>query len=439
MKKWLLVLWVLLVSLGIAFAGGQGQDGGGGDKPVTLSIWGGYPEQEIFYKHAAEEYAKLHPNVKFEILTNPLREYEQKLSASIPSDTAGDILEASNYTMRKFVEAGLVPEVPANLMEFRTKPGRYGEYARTVSTWNNKAYGLPFFTGHTVLFWNTAMFKEAGLARAPQTLAEMAEYAKKLTKYDAQGNVTRSGHSLRLSGQGSGIAEKFWFVLYPMGGTILEESKTQPGKYHAGYNNDAGRKALKYYIDAVHVDKWDSFSVKHDAEAFELEQTAMFFRESWVVGDIAQKAPNLQYDTAFVPSDARWGRIDNPNFFYVTRSCKNPDVAWDFVLFMLNDDNQRWMFDNVGWLPCRTDVDYSAILSRKPQMKSFIEIPQGYNEYGYIPLPEFDEIITKLAERLATAYLDASLARNNAGIAKVIADAVEETNTILRRAGHYAD
>jgi hypothetical protein len=106
---------------------------------------------------------------------------------------------------------------------------------------------------------------------------------------------------------------------------------------------------------------------------------------------------------------------------------------------MLSDDNQRWMFDKVGWLPCRADVDYSEILSRKPQMKAFIEIPQGYDEYGYIPILEFDEVLTKLAERLATAFLDASLANNPAGISRVISDAADETNTILRRANMFAD
>jgi multiple sugar transport system substrate-binding protein len=438
MKKLLMAFTCLVMGM-MVFAGGERARSGGNDRPVTLSIWSGYPEQEPFFRYAAEEYTKIHPNVKVEILTNPLREYEQKLSASIPSDTAADILEASNYTMRKFVEADLVPALSAPADQFVGVPNRYSDFTREVLDWNGKNYGVPFFQGRTALFWNTAMFRAAGLSGPPKTLTEMAEYAKKLAARDTQGNLTRSGHSLRLSGQGSGIAEKFWFVLYPHGGTVLEESRSQKGKYHAGYNNDAGRKALKYYIDAVYVDKWDSFNLKHDAEAFELEQTAMFFRESWVVGDIAQKAPNLQYDTAFVPSDVRWGRIANMQNLYVSRSCKNPDVAWDFILFMVNDDNQRWMFDNVGWLPSRKDVDYSEILSRKPQFRSFIEMPQGYNEYGYVTIAEFDEILTKFAERLANAFLDASLANNPAGVAKVLADSAEETNSILRRAGLYAD
>jgi multiple sugar transport system substrate-binding protein len=374
-----------------------------------------------------------------EVLTNPLREYEQKLSASIPSDTAADILDVSNYAMRKFVEANLIPPLAGNVLNFVNTSGRYSNFTREVLNWNNNAYGVPFFQGRTVLYWNTEMFRAAGLTRAPQTYAEMAEYASKLTVRDAQGNITRSGHSLRISGQGSGIAEKFWFVLYPMGGTIIEESATQKGKYHAGYNNDAGRRALKYYIDSLYVDKTNSFTVKQDAEAFQLEQTAMFMRESWVVGDIAQKTPNLKYDTAFVPRDVRWGRIANHQNLYVTRSCKNPDVAWDFVLFMVSDDMQRWMFDNVGWLPSRQDVDYSAILTKTPQLKAFIDVPQGYSEYGYIPIGAFDEILTKFAERLAAAYLDAGLANNPAGIAKVMSDSAEETNTILRRAGLFAE
>ena len=178
--------------------------------------------------------------------------------------------------------------------------------------------------------------------------------------------------------------------------------------------------------------------MRRDAEAFQLEATAMFFRESWVIGDIAQRAPHLQYETALVPSDVRWGRIANMQNLYVTRSAKHPEVAWDFVLFMVSDDMQRWMFDNIGWLPSRMDVDYSEILNRKPQFRAFLDIPPGYEEYSYIPLAEFDEVLTRFAERLITAFQDSSLANNPAGIARVMAEAAEETNNILRRAGLYA-
>ncbi len=429
-----LFLLIALVA-GFAFAGGAQEQKGG---TVNLSIWSGYPEMEPFYKHAAEEYKKLHPNVEVTVLAQPLREFEQKLSATIPSDTASDIIEISMYANQKFIEAGLIPELPQNVKDYFMVPGRFSDFAKNNNTYKGKLYGLPIFQGRTALFWNKAMFREAGLKEAPKTFAEMAEYAKKLVKTDASGNMTRSGHSLRLSGQGSGVAEKFWFVLYPMGGTILEEGK-EKGKYHAGYNNEAGRKALKYYIDALYVDKWDSHMIKHDTEAFELGLTAMFFRESWVIGDIAAKAPTLEYDTAPVPRDVRWGRITNPVNLYVTRTCKNPDVAWDFAMFMNEPENLVWLLDNVGWLPVRQDVDLSSVYSKKPQFKAFTMNDPKYEEFGYTVMASFDEVMTKFAERLVAAYLDKSLANNPSGIDKVISDAANETNEILKKAKLYSE
>lgn len=433
-RKLSIVLLALLLVANMVFAGGAAETGG----KETLSIWCGYPEMESFYKHAAAEYQKTHLNVEFNIVTHPLREFEQKLSATIPANTVADIIDVSVYANQKFIEGGFMPKMPANVKDFVTADGRYSDFAKDSNTYQGDIYGVPFFQGRTALFYNTDMFAEAGLSRPPKTMDEMYEYAKRLAKYDASGNLTRAGHSLRISGQGSGVAEKWWFVLYPMGGTIIEEGKT-PGTYHAGYNNEAGRSALKYYIDALYKDHWDDHKIKHDAEAFQLGQAAMFFRESWVIGDTAAKAPGLNYDTALVPSDARWGRITNIQNLYVTKAAKNPDLAWDFVLFMVNDANQQWLLNNVGWLPARADVDLDAIIAAKPQFEAFLASPAGYEEFGYIPIGPFDEVMTRLAERLVSAFLDKSLVNNPAGIEKVIADAGKETNEILKRYNMYGE
>ena len=404
-------------------------------EPVTISIWGGFPEMEQFYQHVADDYMAENPNVTIEILTHPLREFEQKLSATIPSDTAADLIEISMYANQKFIEVELIPELPEQVRAFMDEEGRYSEFMHRNNTYQDKIYGLPLFMGRTALFWNKTMFEEAGLSGPPETMDQMYEFAATLAQYDDSGNLTRSGHSLRLSGQGSGVAEKWWFVLYPLGGTILEEVD---GKYRAGYNNDSGRAALQYYVDAVHKDNWDSHDIKHDAEAFELGQTAMFFRESWVIGDIAKKAPDLQYGTAPVPAGATWGRITNPVNLYVTRSSENPDVAWDFAMYMQQPQYLLWLLENVGWLPARGDVDYSPITDEIPQFEAFMSTDPDYDEFGYLAIAPFDEVMTKLAERLVAAYLDDSLVDNPEGIAAVIEDAANETNEILEKAGMYA-
>ena len=50
---------------------------------ITISIWGGFPEIQPVYEAAAAEYKKLHPNVTVTVLTAALREFEQKMAATI--------------------------------------------------------------------------------------------------------------------------------------------------------------------------------------------------------------------------------------------------------------------------------------------------------------------------------------------------------------------
>jgi hypothetical protein len=97
------------------------------------------------------------------------------------------------------------------------------------------------------------------------------------------------------------------------------------------------------------------------------------------------------------------------------------------------------MFENVGWLPCRNDIDISDIIERHPQFAAFTYTDPDYDEYGYLPIAAFDEVITKLAERLVTAFLDSSLEGNDAAIAKTISDAANETNEILKRYNLYGE
>jgi hypothetical protein len=65
-----------------------------------------------------------------------------------------------------------------------------------------KTWGIPFQRSTILLYWNKKMFREAGLdpERPPQTWAEMADFARKLTRRDAAGNVTRWGLQIPSSG-----------------------------------------------------------------------------------------------------------------------------------------------------------------------------------------------------------------------------------------------
>ncbi len=406
-------------------------------EPVTISIWGGFPEIQPVYEAAAAEYKKLHPNVTVTVLTAALRDFELKMDATIPADSAGDILEANPFAVQKFIVAGLVPPVPDDLVQWMTAKGRYNDALVKNNLYNGKYYGVPYLVGRHAIYYNTEMFAAAGLpADGPKTMDDLRNFAKKLAKYDAAGNLTVSGISLRLSGAGSGIAEKFWMYLYPMGGSIVEQSKS--GKWHSNYNNDAGLATLQFYLDIVYKDKTNNPQIAADTAGFSQGAAAMYARESSPIGAIAKNAPTLKYATVPMPKGVRWGDLANGENLYVTKNSKYPDVAWDFVKFLETD---RWLQELLkvsGWLPQRQDADLKAILDSQPAYKAFLFSDPGYTLFLYpTALSEYNEIQTKMATRLANLYLQANLATDQAALKKALAEMAQETDDILKREGHY--
>jgi multiple sugar transport system substrate-binding protein len=408
-----------------------------GATPVTLSIWTGYPEVEPFYKMAAVEYAKTHPGFKVETLSSQLREMEQKLSAAVPTDTGPDLFDIGRNISLNFADAGLLPENPPKVMAL-VKSKAYPEVVVQYNTWKGKVYGIPFLEGSKpALFYNTKMFKEAGLnpGKPPATFDELMTAARKLAKKDASGNLVRAGISLRLSGQGAGVAEKWWYVLYAMGGDPIVQTKS--GKWHNNYDNEAGHAALKYYVDAVHKYHVDDTKLQHDADAFASEQAAMLMREAWVIGELKDKGPKVEYNTVALPRAKRWGGMTQPWSIYVTKSTKNPEVAWDFAQFLVSPPMAVALVKMTGWTSMRGDVDWTPILKETPQFKPFLVWDKGRSLYAEPAIPVWDELETKLADKLVAAFADKSLMDNPNGIAKAIKDMAAQSDDLLKKANLY--
>lgn len=79
--------------------------------------------------------------------------------------------------------------------------GFYPGFMKNSQT-GGQTWGIPFQRSTVVMYWNKALFAEAGLdpQRPPQTWAELVEYGNKLTRRDAAGNVTTWGVQVPSSG-----------------------------------------------------------------------------------------------------------------------------------------------------------------------------------------------------------------------------------------------
>ncbi|HEU4571377.1 MAG TPA: extracellular solute-binding protein, partial [Candidatus Limnocylindrales bacterium] len=344
---------VPVLALALSACGGSapstGSNGGSIDpnKQVTLNVWGGYPEMDAVYKKAGDAYHAKHPNVTVTVFSTDLRGFEQKLTTALPSNSAGDVIVRTSDFLSRFIDQNLFSQPPADLQGL-VSGGAYNKSTVDDVTYNGKLWSVPEFLGRSALYYNKDMLAEVGLTDPPKTMDDIVSYARKLAKKDASGNVTRAGLSLRLSGQGSGVAEKYWIWLEQYGHGLIKE--TSPGKWVADYNNADGVKTLQMYVDLLR-DKIDDPNIAHDAQAFETKAAAMFVRESWVNGEIAQKAPDLVGHYASAPMPV--ASISQTESMFVPAASQNQAVAWDFIKFLTEQEQQMSIADIAGWLPAR--------------------------------------------------------------------------------------
>ncbi len=396
-------------------------------------IWGGFPELTEYYERVAGSLSDKYPDLNVIVEPIGLRDHEKRVALGLSSGLEdATVLELIGSTANRYIVNDLLSPAPDNVANFVNDNANFEGFFQETATVGGSVYGVPVFRGQGALFYNTDMLAAAGLDGPPKTMDDYDVYASKLTQRDGDGNPTVSGWSLRLSGGGGGIAEKFWINLHQYGGTLL---KQVGDKYQAGYANDTGLAALKQYVNAVSGEKTVTVDMPADAAAFQRGQTAMFIRESWVIGDTAKKAPNLNYKTALLPR----GSIALPVNLYVSGgSDKAQQAAWDFAIAANKPEHLIWMLDNVGWLPNRSGVDYSDVVAAKPQFGAFVDLPDDYVFFTLPSIEPINEILTRFAAKLVDAYADEALVGNDAAMMAVLQASADETNAILDRAGILA-
>ena len=410
--------------------------GCGSEQPSKITLWSGYPELQGFYESVAKDFTAKNPKITVEVQTFALADLDKKLGMSIPSNTAADILELISVQSFPWA-AKFFTEVPANVKDGVMKVVNK-EYLHDVN-YGDKMMGVPFCFYSEVLYYNKDMLAEAGYANPPDTMDQLVEYAKKLTKYDAKGNVERSGISLRFAGNPSGTAEKFWALgLLPNGGDILEESKTAPGKFHAGFDNEAGFKGLGLYLDLIYKHKVTDFNIKQDSEGFGLGKAAMFEREQWVVGYMAKTAPTVKYDAVALPKGSQRATFAITRNMFVPKASKNQDAAWKFIDFFYSKPVMERMVTETGWLSTRADLDYKSLLKNSPQLLAAINNPSDLKFVWQKRLSVENGIMTKIGEQLTQLFRDKALAGNDAKIREAIKKMAEAANASLKEADLYA-
>ncbi len=256
-------------------------------------------------------------------------------------------------------------------------------------TIGGKLYSMPFNSSAPVMYFDKNAFKEVGLDPEKKiwTYDEVLDAAKKLTKKDASGKITRSGID---------------FTLYSW---IFEQELATQATVFADPNNGRNGRANKLVFNSDNGANWLNFLKKVQDEGAgrsigrDSGTTNGSVRDAnFVKGDAAitfnsiaslrgyissatQQGGKVDVGVAYLPrpTGAKGGVVIGGASLWITStgSKEQQEGAWDFVKFAAQPETQAFWSANTGYYPIRKAAynvqDMKDALTKYPQFQTAVD------------------------------------------------------------------
>lgn len=432
-----------LVCLGFVglFVGSVLLAGAPAEAQEKLSIWLGYGETLPAFEFVKEQFEEKYPDIEVEILTFSLRDFEAKLASSMPTGAGPDLLALHDFLFPRYYDNEYLEPLPEDQAQIVTDPEKMNQTYTAIVSRDGVAYGVPYWTGRSTVYYNVDHFQEAGLPGPPETIEQLWEYAEKLVKKDENGEVTRAGITMRLTGPSGGI-QKFGYLYYQMAGEQIFETGQEPGTVRVTLkdNLDVAVQALLDRVNHLHGDrKVDDWTLKHDAQGFASGVASMLLRETWAIAFIKKNGPDINFDTAPMPKGKVRGAFNYIEILSVSNQSELKEETWDFIRMLQEQEALDVLLKESGYSPLRKDRDFAWFLQENPKYKAVMEDFEGYQQYLEAPNTAYEETTTRVGEVLQEAYRDADLVDNPEGCQEVILKMQKVAEQILEDNGILAE
>lgn len=289
-----------------------------------------------------------------------------------------------------------------------------------------KTWSIPFQRSTIVLYWNKEAFREAGLDpnRAPATWAEQLDFARRLTRRDSSGRVTRWGIQVPSTGY------PYWLF---QGFTTQNDVLLMNGSGTVTYfDKPAVVEALQYWVDLAHKHKVmapgliDWATTPRD---FLERRTAMMWTTTGNLTNVKNSA-GFDFGVAMLPAGRRRGSPTGGGNFFLFRDTSPAQRAAvvKFVKWMTSAERTaQWSIDT-GYVAVRRDAWTTPIMQKHVAGFAAAAVARDQLRYAVAELSTHDNqrVIKALDDNLQAALTGVKTP------AQAMRDAQSEADRILK-------
>ena len=312
-------------------------------------------------------FEKANPDITVKHTSFPYADYRKKVSIAISSGDGPDLVQLYYGWLNDYRDGGLIHPLPKDTIPHDEIESNFFKMGSSMKV-DGDYWGLPTAVRSLALFYNNDLFSEAGLSGPPETLDQMVEYAKKLTKTDSAGNYIQVGFAVDTDGQD----HHFWreVLIRHFGGQPYSNDGQK-----VTYNTDAGAEALKYLTDFEKTHKTGSNGfMNRGQDAFAAGKAGMVLDGSFRISKF-NKTDGLNFSISELPGH-NGTRYNFSSFWANALSTKakgeKKEAAAKFLKYLTSEEAMQVWLDTVGELPAKPSVALVDANKCHPQYGPFI-------------------------------------------------------------------
>lgn len=347
----------------------------GSDQSITVAYQttATYTQVDALMKKAKEEFESANPGstVKLEPIQGEENAYATKLALMQRSpETAPDVFYEDSFRVRPDAEAGYLLALDEYLAKWEDWDSAFIDSAKQAGLGSDgKTYAVPMGTDTRALWYNTAVFKEAGLPVPwePKTWADILSAAEKV-KAAIPDAIPFNIYSGTGMGEASSM-QGFEMLLYGTEDTLYDTAESKWIVGSQGFK-DSLQFVSDVYVGGLGPDvatALDStYYQKLNGEGYPTNKVGASIDGSWIAGNWFADGPTPWAEwsdvMAVTPMPTQNGQAPGATSMSggwtlaVGAKSDNPDLAFDFISTALNKDNSLSYNVNASQVPVRSDV-----------------------------------------------------------------------------------
>jgi ABC-type glycerol-3-phosphate transport system substrate-binding protein len=312
-------------------------------------------------KGIVKEFEATHPGVTVELEPVPFAQHVPKFVTQTKANQAPDVVRIVDGATTNIMAMGAAHKMDPLIQQYGGGQDLKEQLVPSLlqfATYRNEWYGMPHWAVPMMQFYNTELFRKAGLDpnKPPQTFAEFAAATQKLTVKDASGKPVQWGYMFR--GEKTVTATSrlvSWWLRN--GARILSDDNKR-----AVLNSPEGKEVFRFVVElytklGVVPPGVPEAGGGQLVTAFATEKVAII-QVPYVQVDLVEGVrPGMRQKVAVARMP---GKVDTTTVlsgvYFVSSQTKHPKEAWELFKALNSKDAQLKMFTTANFIPSRRDA-----------------------------------------------------------------------------------